>query len=866
MQYSPDGSRLVWTAGLGEKPSNPRATVRETDGEVITVMTGARAPQWLHPDTVQMVGPESTGYTLLRSSPPWMAVNPTGLAGGNTHSAGSGVWAVGRLDPRRVITSWGASISNASDPALSPNGAWLAYTLVDTPQAGVNSLVVQQVGASMLEMRVLYMGAPATPIFGHKSTTLVWADSGRVMGIADVANTAALPQDLSVPGWRCSHPVACWDASRIWVGMVLDLDGERGRLVVSEWGSLSQQQSLGYIVAESGGSAFEWTLSRSGQDELQVAYLTPDGQLHEARINTLGQPVSLEPDVEPEPPEPEPPDPEPEPPEPEPEPPDPEPEPPEPEPEPPQPEPEPEPEPPIPETVSFRTSTGVHLTAEDGGAPEGTMVGVRPGGLLTARSETADAWQTFTLIRLAGGIVALQSSNGFYLCAENGGGRELVARSDVIGPWETFLPVHGEGAGDPDKGDTWVGLRTVDGWYVHAYPDGSVDAKSLAVFAEETFVSSVSLFPPPVPHPEPPDFGPVLRGQIRVDNRMFRAADGGYFRIVGASCLSPLRPGADYLPALDEIAGLGFNMVRVFCGALPWCGQTLSDVYERLPEFLDACASRGLYVWPAHHTEAETGYDLTEHTRRLQEILARRDYILSEVANEPDHPTQGGRLDPSVCAELAEVMAGPVAFGATIDDDESPKYMGGEWGTVHLDRGRDKWNMVRRVREIEAMSAEQQMPVTSGEPIGAADQSEPGKRESDPAIFFCMAALCRLFETGGIFHSTDGLNAQTFTMHQRTCAEAYIRGDRALSGISERLVYYNVGHTGSPLSSAIFNDGVVSNPGVTRAYSGVYGDRGYTVLVGLGPGDPGLVWSSGWQPVAVVDQYPGCLVIDIRRG
>ncbi len=34
--------------------------------------------------------------------------------------------------------------------------------------------------------------------------------------------------------------------------------------------------------------------------------------------------------------------------------------------------------------------------------------------------------------------VALQASNGQYVCAERGGGYELVANRDAIGPWETF--------------------------------------------------------------------------------------------------------------------------------------------------------------------------------------------------------------------------------------------------------------------------------------------------------------------------------------------------------------------------------------------------------------------------------------------
>ncbi len=34
--------------------------------------------------------------------------------------------------------------------------------------------------------------------------------------------------------------------------------------------------------------------------------------------------------------------------------------------------------------------------------------------------------------------VGFQAANGQYVCAEGGGGRELVANRNQIGPWETF--------------------------------------------------------------------------------------------------------------------------------------------------------------------------------------------------------------------------------------------------------------------------------------------------------------------------------------------------------------------------------------------------------------------------------------------
>jgi hypothetical protein len=333
-------------------------------------------------------------------------------------------------------------------------------------------------------------------------------------------------------------------------------------------------------------------------------------------------------------------------------------------------------------------------------------------------------------------------------------------------------------------------------------------------------------------------------------------------RIVGFSSLAPFRPGHDYRPALDEIQALGGTLARAFCGPLPWCGQEIGHVYERLGGWLDACRERGQHGYLAYCTEAGTGYALDAHVRELEMITAGRDNVLKEVGNECDHPTQGGRLDPDRCRELAQRMAGTVGYGATITDDESPKYAGGAFVPVHLNRGRDTWNMVRRVREIEAMSASTGKPAFNQEPIGAAEASIPGRRESNPNVFFVMGVLDRLFEVGGVFHSDDGLLAQRLGPNQRLCAEAFVQGSRLWPG-ADRLRYLNVGHQGSPVVAADFNEGR-NEEGCTRAYSGVVGNTGFTVALGV-VGNPGLTWGNDWRPVEVLAERPGVVVWRVER-
>ena len=326
-------------------------------------------------------------------------------------------------------------------------------------------------------------------------------------------------------------------------------------------------------------------------------------------------------------------------------------------------------------------------------------------------------------------------------------------------------------------------------------------------------------------------------------------------RAVGASMLSPLRPGHEYRPALDDAVALGWNVVRTFCGALPWCGQEIHHVYERLPTFLQECEARGFNAYLAYHTEAGTGYDLEQHTDEVERIAqAYPVVVLREVANEADHDTQGGRLDPGRCADLAGRMAGPVSYGATLEGDESDKYTGRDHTSVHLDRGRDPWNMVRRVREIYAHTERFKRPANNQEPIGAAEQDEPGRRCADPAIFHTMALLNRLFDcTADIFHSNDGLDALPLGPQQRACAQAFAAGAR-LWPTGDVLSYRNAGHEGSPVRDANFDK-------VVRVYSGLMpnGVEAMTVALGLqGSVDNAAVeLNEGWRWDTLLSQMQG---------
>lgn len=356
--------------------------------------------------------------------------------------------------------------------------------------------------------------------------------------------------------------------------------------------------------------------------------------------------------------------------------------------------------------------------------------------------------------------------------------------------------------------------------------------------------------------------GGGVAGRIRIDGRFF-VNDAGTFRPLFASALSILvKPLEEQAAVLEEDAALGFNGIRVFAGDLGWAGQTPDGARAALPGLLEAAAARGLYVYVSAITGSISGFDVAAHLRDVAAMCAAAPNALLQIANEPWHPSQSREVnDVAWLLALARrvVPAGvPYDLGAAaqdeVDGDGQYPTDGGAFNDAHLDRGRDKYNQVRRVREIAGISENTRKPAISGEPIGAAEQSVSGKRESDPAFFWILGCLSRGFEVGTVFHSDDGLQARLLEPNQKACATAFVAGFRSLD-TAARLTFKNTGWDDSPIAAADFKK-------IVRAYSFIEGGRGYTVLVGLN-GDPAVQFKNGWRQLEVVAEQPGVRVLRI---
>ncbi len=77
--------------------------------------------------------------------------------------------------------------------------------------------------------------------------------------------------------------------------------------------------------------------------------------------------------------------------------------------------------------MALQASNGQYVCAEGSGG-EGVV----------ANRNAIGAWETFRDIYRGNGNVALQAANGQYVCAEGSGGDGVVANRNAIGAWETF--------------------------------------------------------------------------------------------------------------------------------------------------------------------------------------------------------------------------------------------------------------------------------------------------------------------------------------------------------------------------------------------------------------------------------------------
>jgi hypothetical protein len=138
--------------------------------------------------------------------------------------------------------------------------------------------------------------------------------------------------------------------------------------------------------------------------------------------------------------------------------------------------------------IHLRANNGQYLCAEEGG-----------GGPVVANRDVADIWEAFVLTDSNGpplnhgANVTIRVHNGMFFCAEDGGGRELNATRVTPGEWETFAIQYADGTGGEITNGHNIALRTSDSHYICAEGGGGkeVVANRDAIGPWETFIIDI---------------------------------------------------------------------------------------------------------------------------------------------------------------------------------------------------------------------------------------------------------------------------------------------------------------------------------------------------------------------------------------
>jgi len=247
--------------------------------------------------------------------------------------------------------------------------------------------------------------------------------------------------------------------------------------------------------------------------------------------------------------------------------------------------------------------------------------------------------------------------------------------------------------------------------------------------------------PPPVDPPVPPVTENFIDkcGALKIDGRFFRCSKTDEpFRWRGITWFRFLHQvvNDEDTSYLAELSSTGFNLIRVLSTAEILFDLNPTAALDNLDRALKVAREHELYVEiVAVIDTARRNYDWRGHARSVAVICKANDNCVYEFANEPGHGVQSPELH-----ELEDVTQ----FAANAVQGLDLVYSAGSWGideptcspsiddcqkefiddprgaylTPHLDRGRDKWNMVRRVRELERMSSVGNQPVVNDEPVG----------------------------------------------------------------------------------------------------------------------------------------------------
>lgn len=404
----------------------------------------------------------------------------------------------------------------------------------------------------------------------------------------------------------------------------------------------------------------------------------------------------------------------------------------------------------LPVKIALKAANDRYVVAENGGDDR---------GIVHADRTAVGPWETWTVERQPDGRIALKSVNGLYLSAEGGGGGEVHANRRQAGPWEHWRPFGG-------------GLQSDNGhWLVVELgaPDLPVNANRTSRGPWETFRTE------------------LLDARLRVDGLDFRDESGQKWVMRGCSdflLFQRFLDGQDIEPALHERAAVGANCLRVFGMFDGGLGRFHPGDYPNfdagVQAFTDLLAQHAFYVFWVVFADAQIVMpsvpDQQQWLAHFRDLVRGRSNVLLELANE----NFKNGVNAANFSKPDGVLSCSGSGGAGMD----PPQPFWDWSDLHPERG-DKWPLSSTTLFFAINGFGGPFPGThqatvAGEPIGFADNADPGRRANDPQAAYRLGADSALWGAGGVFHSESGATSTIFTLTQRACAQAFLRGVRAV--------------------------------------------------------------------------------------
>lgn len=232
-------------------------------------------------------------------------------------------------------------------------------------------------------------------------------------------------------------------------------------------------------------------------------------------------------------------------------------------------------------------------------------------------------------------------------------------------------------------------------------------------------------------------------------------------------------------PVVNQRIQAGAQGFRVFgtCGFLFTLDPRMYGprYYLALDEFATWLEERGLYMQFTAIADGQmlaAGFDQQGHFRHCCDVLSSHtNVVVVEACNE----NMANGVDAH---HWGKPQTSTLVSSGSFCDGWEPT---GTWGDLVTFHPRRDWkwsftipSTVNELRRYEG----QHKPIWIGEPIGAGNHDEPGRRASNPESFQNMAVEIKLWCAGGVYHSEAGLSSALWSETQYLCAESFYRGLR----------------------------------------------------------------------------------------